>query len=187
MPPRPRFSRADWLALGQTALAEAGPDALRLDAICACAGLSKGSFYHHFSDHAAYLEGVVQAWADDALHAVETGTATTSDLHLAPALEDGIRLLATRAPTLGALVAEVEAERVQTLANRYVDRFEALWPRAVQLAELELAVFRGAGQHDKALSRLYAKMVESYLRPTRANAKSRLENEDQPLLFPLTP
>ncbi|MFT6272191.1 MAG: hypothetical protein ACJA0F_001029, partial [Dinoroseobacter sp.] len=34
MPPRPRFSRADWLALGQTALAEAGPDALRLDAIC---------------------------------------------------------------------------------------------------------------------------------------------------------
>jgi AcrR family transcriptional regulator len=188
MPPRPRFHREDWLALGLTALAEAGPDGLRLDAICARAGVSKGSFYHHFSDHTAYLEGVVQGWADEALRAVERNAATISDLHLAPALEEGIRALAPRAPSLTALVAEVEAERIQSLANRYVDRFEVLWPRAVQLAELELAVFRGGAQRDEALSGLYAKMVDSYLRPARPSAKaSTIENEDQPSLFPLTP
>ena len=46
-----RLGRDDWLALGLERLAAEGPRALRLENICAAAGRTRGSFYHHFRDH----------------------------------------------------------------------------------------------------------------------------------------
>ncbi|MEV0105289.1 helix-turn-helix domain-containing protein [Nocardia sp. NPDC050799] len=40
----------DWLQAGYTVLAEEGFRALELDEICRRLGVTKGSFYHHFSD-----------------------------------------------------------------------------------------------------------------------------------------
>ncbi|MEV3961230.1 helix-turn-helix domain-containing protein [Nocardia sp. NPDC050193] len=52
----------DWLKAGYTVLAEEGFRALKLDEICRRLGVTKGSFYHHFSDIAAFKDALVAAW-----------------------------------------------------------------------------------------------------------------------------
>lgn len=52
----------DWLQAGYTVLAEEGFRALKLDEICRRVGVTKGSFYHHFSDIAAFKDALVAAW-----------------------------------------------------------------------------------------------------------------------------
>ena len=43
-------------------LAESGPNALRIDPLCERLGVTKGSFYWHFTDMAAYRSALVDAW-----------------------------------------------------------------------------------------------------------------------------
>lgn len=186
MPPRPRFRRTDWLDLGLSTLAADGPDALKLDAICVRAGLSKGSFYHHFADHGAFLEALAQHWADQAVAVLRDGPATAQGLSLAPEVETGMRALSQRDPFVAEIVEQIAGERVQTLTDSYVERFDLIAPRAAQFARLELGVFHG-GQGDPALRRLLDEMIAAYLRPAKPVPKHVLsENEDQPSLFPLT-
>ncbi|MCX0274198.1 TetR/AcrR family transcriptional regulator [Nocardia zapadnayensis] len=52
----------DWLQAGYTVLAEEGFRALKLDEICRRLGVTKGSFYHHFSDITAFKDALVAAW-----------------------------------------------------------------------------------------------------------------------------
>ncbi len=59
-----RLTREDWLDLGLKRLSEAGPDALKLDAICAAAKKTKGSFYHHFEDIEAFNAALVARWSE---------------------------------------------------------------------------------------------------------------------------
>lgn len=54
----------DWIDAGYALLAEAGIEALKLDRLCGRLGVTKGSFYWHFTDMAAYRAALVQAWAD---------------------------------------------------------------------------------------------------------------------------
>jgi len=60
-----QLSREDWLQHGLVTLAEDGVDALRIDALCKRLGVTKGSFYHHFKNHRAYLEAILQHWEDE--------------------------------------------------------------------------------------------------------------------------
>lgn len=60
-----QLSREDWLQHGLQTAAEAGIDALRIDALCRGLGVTKGSFYHHFKNHRAYLEAILQHWEDE--------------------------------------------------------------------------------------------------------------------------
>ncbi len=64
-PPGGRLSVDDWIAAGFAELASGGPDALRISRLCARLGVTKGSFYWHFSDVAGYRAALVQAWADE--------------------------------------------------------------------------------------------------------------------------
>jgi AcrR family transcriptional regulator len=57
-----RLSVDDWIQAGFAILAESGPNALRVDALCDRLGVTKGSFYWHFSDLAAYRTALVEAW-----------------------------------------------------------------------------------------------------------------------------
>ena len=57
-----RLSVEDWIQAGFAILAESGPNALRVDALCDRLGVTKGSFYWHFSDLAAYRTALVEAW-----------------------------------------------------------------------------------------------------------------------------
>ncbi len=57
-----RLSVDDWIQVGFAILADGGPNALRVDALCELLGVTKGSFYWHFTDLAAYRTALVEAW-----------------------------------------------------------------------------------------------------------------------------
>jgi len=57
-----RLSVADWIQAGFGILADGDPGALRVDRLCERLGVTKGSFYWHFADLAAYRVALVEAW-----------------------------------------------------------------------------------------------------------------------------
>ncbi len=57
-----RLSVDDWIQAGFALLADGGPNALRVDRLCEQLGVTKGSFYWHFADIAAYRTVLVEAW-----------------------------------------------------------------------------------------------------------------------------
>jgi AcrR family transcriptional regulator len=56
------LSVTDWIQAGFAILADGGPNALRVDRLCERLGVTKGSFYWHFADLAAYRDALVDAW-----------------------------------------------------------------------------------------------------------------------------
>jgi len=59
-----RLSIDDWIQAGYTILAEEGIKALKIDRLCDHLGVTKGSFYWHFTDMASYRAALVQAWGE---------------------------------------------------------------------------------------------------------------------------
>jgi AcrR family transcriptional regulator len=59
-----RLSVDDWIQAGFAILAEEGIKALKLDRLCARLGVTKGSFYWHFTDMPGYRAALVQAWGE---------------------------------------------------------------------------------------------------------------------------
>jgi AcrR family transcriptional regulator len=59
-----RLSVDDWISAGYAILAEEGIKALKIDRLCERLGVTKGSFYWHFSDMAGYRSALVQSWAE---------------------------------------------------------------------------------------------------------------------------
>jgi AcrR family transcriptional regulator len=57
-----RLSADDWIEAGFAVLADNGPNALRVDPLCERLNVTKGSFYWHFTDMAAYRGALVEAW-----------------------------------------------------------------------------------------------------------------------------
>jgi len=59
-----RTSRETWLDEGLRLLQQDGIDNVRIDTLCTRLGMTKGSFYHHFKNHQAYLESLLGHWED---------------------------------------------------------------------------------------------------------------------------
>jgi AcrR family transcriptional regulator len=59
-----RLTVDDWLQAGFAILAEEGITALKIDRLCSRLGVTKGSFYWHFTDIAGYRAALIEAWAD---------------------------------------------------------------------------------------------------------------------------
>jgi AcrR family transcriptional regulator len=57
-----RLTADDWIDAGFAVLADGGPNALRVDAVCERLNVTKGSFYWHFTDMSAYRGALVEAW-----------------------------------------------------------------------------------------------------------------------------
>jgi len=76
MAPVTRTPRAAWIDAGLRALASAGPDAVRVEVLAQTLGVTKGSFYGHFTDRNALLEAMLDAWermsTDDVVARVES-------------------------------------------------------------------------------------------------------------------
>ncbi|WP_204081733.1 TetR/AcrR family transcriptional regulator [Mycobacterium riyadhense] len=53
----------DWLQAGYALLSEEGLNALKLDRLTARLDVTKGSFYWHFADMAAYRRALIDSWA----------------------------------------------------------------------------------------------------------------------------
>lgn len=70
-----RTSRNSWIAAGLQALAAGGPDAVRVEPLAVKLGVTKGGFYGHFTDRAAFLTDLLNDWerrtTDDVLARIE--------------------------------------------------------------------------------------------------------------------
>jgi AcrR family transcriptional regulator len=57
-----RTPRGAWIDAALQALADGGPDAVRVEALAVRLGVSKGGFYWHFADRQALLAEMLEAW-----------------------------------------------------------------------------------------------------------------------------
>ena len=64
-----------WIEEGLRALAEGGPEAVRIEALAEALGVSKGGFYWQFDDRRALLESMLDSWersiVDEVIERVE--------------------------------------------------------------------------------------------------------------------
>ncbi|MCK8615077.1 TetR/AcrR family transcriptional regulator [Gordonia sp. C13] len=58
------LSADDWIELGYAILAEEGFKQIKIDTVCKRMGVTKGSFYWHFTDIAAYRAALVARWGE---------------------------------------------------------------------------------------------------------------------------
>lgn len=65
-----KLSPDDWIRAGLRALAQEGFTALKADQIAKKLAVSRGSFYWHFPDVAAFEHAVMQRWRDVAAEAI---------------------------------------------------------------------------------------------------------------------
>jgi AcrR family transcriptional regulator len=74
---RARTPRSRWIRAGLDALAAGGPEAVRVEPLAQSLGATKGSFYWHFDDRGALLEGLLDTWeetlVDEVIEQVEAG------------------------------------------------------------------------------------------------------------------
>jgi AcrR family transcriptional regulator len=66
-----------WIEQGLQALADGGPDAVRVEPLARALGVTKGGFYGYFADRGALLDEILRAWEramiDEAIERVEAG------------------------------------------------------------------------------------------------------------------
>jgi AcrR family transcriptional regulator len=60
-----RTPRGAWIEAALKALGAGGPDAVRVEALAASLGVSKGGFYWHFKDRQALLGEMLDRWEKD--------------------------------------------------------------------------------------------------------------------------
>lgn len=96
-----RTPRDAWVQAGLRALADGGPEAVRIEALAASLGVSKGGFYWHFQDRRALLGEMLDGWektvAEDVIAQVESRPAPPRDklrqlFALAPTVDFGVEL-----------------------------------------------------------------------------------------------
>lgn len=70
-----RTPRSRWIDEGLRALADGGPDAVRIESLARALGVTKGGFYGYFDDRRALLEEMLDAWerlsVDEVIERVE--------------------------------------------------------------------------------------------------------------------
>lgn len=68
-----RTPRRAWIEAAQQALGAGGPEAVRVEALAASLGVSKGGFYWHFKDRQALLAELLDSWEQTVVEDVIAG------------------------------------------------------------------------------------------------------------------
>ncbi|WP_068877709.1 MULTISPECIES: TetR/AcrR family transcriptional regulator [unclassified Phenylobacterium] len=139
-----RLTRSDWIQHGLRTLAAEGAGALKVGPMASGLGVSRGSFYWHFEDVAAFRAELLQAWREQATDRVirrlsERTTPDRLNYLLKGAfsedrtLDRAVRSWAAEDAEAAAVVTSVDASRVAYIAKLLteagVDAGKAL-PRA---------------------------------------------------------
>ena len=154
MTKRKRFTKADWLSLGLGQLSKEGSTGLTVEALCAAADRTRGSFYHHFADHGDFIGALMQAWKqrntldlteETLLQAPEERARKLSDLtsDIDQDLERAVRQFAQSNETVHRTVREVDHLRTEFLADLYRNS-GAEAEVALDIAKIEYAAFVGS-------------------------------------------
>ncbi len=123
-----RTPREAWVEAALRALGAGGPDAVKIEALAASLGVSKGGFYWHFKDRGALLNEMLDSWersvADDVIAQIESRPAGPREklqqlFEMAPsvdfAVELAIRDWARRDNDLAKRVRRVDNRRIAYL------------------------------------------------------------------------
>lgn len=132
-------TRADWLQAGLTAVADDGPDGLRIDRLCRRLGVSKGSFHHHFAGAGDFKRALLDAYETLVVEALNdaiaqtatvtpqeslaglTAAITSTQSFYRPELEAAIRAWAFSDSQVRAVQERVDRRRLESL--------EGIWSR----------------------------------------------------------
>ena len=60
-----RLSREDWLKQALSVLSKKGQAGMRIEALSAAIGVSRGSFYWHFENRADFVRALLQHWSEN--------------------------------------------------------------------------------------------------------------------------
>src|SRR6476660_6857147 len=75
MAPPTRTPRIEWIRQALRALADGGPDAVRIEPLAKALGVTRGGFYWHLDDRHALLDEILDGWEraaiDEVLASVE--------------------------------------------------------------------------------------------------------------------
>lgn len=133
MAPPIQTPRSTWIEAGLQALAEGGPDAVRIEPLAKSLGVTRGGFYGHFEDRTAFLEAMLDAWeraaTNEVLERVErhggdprakirrAGALTFSE-QLLP-IDLAVRDWARRDPQVAARLRRVDNQRMEYLRSLF--------------------------------------------------------------------
>lgn len=164
----PRLSRDDWLDAAFQAVVEGGFDQVRVLVLAAALGVTRGSFYWHFADHAELLSALLARWrareaAISAQYQGQAGGDPLEDLDrlLDAALAHGgtdlenmrfelaLRGLGRRDPEVARMLLEVDQLRMRLFESQFL-RLTGDARAATDLAALFYLAIVGGSQ---ALSR----------------------------------
>ena len=144
----PRWSREDWIELGVASLKARGAAGLTLEALCAAAGRTRGSFYHHFAAVDDLAVEVAARWRrteTDAIGAAALGEADARkglrtlarlSAKMDHALEIGVRALAPESPAVAGIVRAADEAREAIIADLAARAYGLPPSRAAQVARL---------------------------------------------------
>jgi AcrR family transcriptional regulator len=174
MAPPTRTPASSWIQAGLRALADGGPDAVRVDRLASSLGVTRGSFYGHFADRQALLEAMLDSWeravADEVLDRVEQrggdprarlrrAGALTFSPGLLPA-ELAVRDWARRDPAVADRLRRVDNNRMEylrTLFRAICDDEETVEARCVLAFTFAIGRHFLAADHGPAALELAAR------------------------------
>jgi len=131
-----RLSRDDWLDAAFDAVVEGGFDAVRVLVIADALGVTRGSFYWHFTDHADLVGSLVERWYRDEIDEVRRLRDDVGDDPRA----DLVRLLDVALARGGADVKDMRFE----LALRGLGRRDpSVARRLLEVDDARTALFEG--------------------------------------------
>ena len=153
-----RTTDIDWVAIARRLLIEEGPTTLTLERLCAAAGRTRGSLYHHYAGLPALKAALLSRWAQEhtesLIHTTETlggageqkrrrldALALALDLRM----EQAMRNWAAYDPEVREVVHGVDQRRIDYLIALERECGETS-ARARQLALLQYALFLGYQQ-----------------------------------------
>ena len=159
-----RLTREAWLDAAFQAVVKGGFAEARVLTLAEHLGVTRGSFYWHFVDHAAMLDALVERWFNHQMQRVDLLVAQSSedpmadlnelvDLQLtrigsdlkATRFELALRGLARRNPTVDSLVQQVDEARMAMFAQKF-ERVTGNGPLAIEVALLFYLTIVGCHQ-----------------------------------------
>jgi AcrR family transcriptional regulator len=179
-----RLGRDDWLDAAHDAVVAGGFDSVRVLSLADALGISRGSFYWHFADHAELVAALIARWrereleADRALEARASEDPVEDLLRLLDAalarggrdleamrFELALRGLGRRDPAVARMLAEVDGVRMAVLTAK----FERLTGDAGEARDLAALLYVAVAGAHQALARPGSgPRLAAYLRETIA-------------------
>lgn len=135
VPRKDQLGRADWIAAAKKILIKHGISEVKIEKIATKLKVTIGSFYWHFSGRPALYDAIIDDWLTTNTKPLENAVKNAGDdprrQYLAffgvwvlernfdPAYDNAVRMWSRTSPKIGAIVAKIEAERIEILVGIY--------------------------------------------------------------------